>query len=80
MKIVANVLKGCCRRVCVMVERNVETVFPSLKNEMEDFVYRRPVIFVVDEISKNCQIIEVTIFFDVYFDLVQKAKMDRYDL
>ena len=50
-----------------------------MKNEMKNLVHRRPDIFVIDELSKNCQIIEVTVWFDEYFDLAQEAKLARYD-
>ena len=62
-----------------MVEKNSETVFPQLRDQMKLIPHRRPDIFVLDEILKTCFIFEVTVSFDLYLEYAHVSKLTKYE-
>ena len=76
--ILHDLLKRGCR-FRIMVEKNSETVFPQLRDQMKLSPHRRPDIFVLDEILKTCFIFEVTVSFDLYLEYAHVSKLTKYE-
>ena len=75
---IAEYLKNCRPTCRVYQEKQSETLLPFLRYELLNIVNRRPDIHVVDEISKSCILIEISVCYDVYFDYAYEAKKERY--
>ena len=57
----------------------METIFPEHCDILLTYAFRKPDIVIVDPIRKSIDIIEVTICYDLYFDLAQNTKIEKYD-
>ena len=79
VKKIVNFLKESRKRYRVVSEKNSETVFPLLREEIMNVNYRRPVIHVIDELAKTCVIVEVTVCFDLYLDYAYDTKGKKYE-
>ena len=62
----------------VISERQIETVFPHLRVEFQNYNHRRPDIFVLNEVDRNCTLVEITVCFDLYLDQAYANIINRY--
>ena len=60
-------------------EKNVETVFPKLRNNLLALKHRRPDIIIVNKETKDCIVVEITVCFDIYLDKAHETKRNRYN-
>ena len=57
-------------------DQHISTIITNIS--FENVVHRRPDIVVIDSINKSCVIVEVTVCYDLYFDLAYAEKVRRY--
>ena len=62
----------------LFVNKMAETVFPVLRNEIEEKSSRKPDIIELKENEKECEIIEITVCFDMYMEQSYSGKTDKY--
>ena len=55
-----------------------ETIFPELRNDLTNIVNRKPDIYVINEMSKECILIEISVCYDLYLDYAYEMKV-RYE-
>ena len=55
-----------------------ETVFPALRNEIKEISSRKPDIIELKENEKECEIIEITVCFDMYMEQSYSGKAEKY--
>ena len=56
----------------------IETMFPEYREILLTCTARKPDVVSVDAVRKDINIIEVTICYDVYFELAQNTKLEKY--
>ena len=61
-------------------EKQVETIFPEIRDELLILEHKRPDIIAVNEATKSCIILEITVCFDLYFEKAHETKVQRYNL
>ena len=76
---ISELLKECHNRYRIYNEKRSETIFPLLREQLITITNRKPDIHVVDELSRECLIVEVTVCFDLYLDMAYEEKIRRYD-
>ena len=54
----------------------INTIITNIN--FENFAHRRPDIIIIDIKNKSCIIVEVTVCYDLYFDLAYAEKNRRY--
>ena len=74
---ISELLKECHRRYKIYNEKLSETIFPLLREQLITITNLKPHIYAVDELSRECLIIEVTVYFDLYLDIAYEEKI-RY--
>ena len=62
----------------LFVNKMAETVFPALRNEIEEISSRKPDIIELKENEKECEIIEITVCFDMYMEQSYSGKAEKY--
>ena len=67
-----------CSRKKVYTNKLLETLLPEYREELTLLQHRKPDIVIIDEISRDIIIAEVTVCFDLYFEYSFPAKCDRY--
>ena len=55
-----------------------ETVFPALRNEIEQTSSRKPDIIELKENEQECEITEITVCFDTYMEHLYAGKTEKY--
>ena len=55
-----------------------ETVFPALRREIEQISSRKPDIIQLKENGEECEIIEITVCFDMYMEQSHAGKAELY--
>ena len=79
VKMIVNFLKESRKRYRVVSEKNSETVFPLLREEIMNVNHRKPDTHVLDELAKKCVIVEVTVCSVLYLDDAYDTKWKRYE-
>ena len=62
----------------LFVNKMAETVFPALRNETKEISSRKPDIIELKENEKECEIIEITVCFDMYMEQSYSGKAEKY--
>ena len=62
----------------LFVNKMAETVFLALRNEIEEISSRKPDIIEQKENEKECEIIEITVCFDMYMEQSYSGKAEKY--
>ena len=75
---IATYLRNCRCRYRIYQEKQSESIFTPLRIELLDIQHRRPDIHLVDEVSKSCILIEISVCYDIYLDYANQAKKERY--
>ena len=75
---IAEYLRSCRCRYRIYQEKQSESIFTPLRIELLDIQHRRPDIHLVDEVSKSCILIEISVCYDIYLDYANQAKKERY--
>ena len=56
----------------------VETAFPHIKNALQQLNQRKPDILEIKMNGRECEIVEVTVCFDLYMDTSYQEKRNKY--
>ena len=56
----------------------VETAFPHIKNALQQLNQRKPDILEIKVNGRECEIVEVTVCFDLYMDTSYQEKRNKY--
>ena len=62
----------------LFVNKMAETVFPALRSEIEQISSRKPDIIQLKENGEECEIIEITVCFDMYMEQSYAGKAEKY--
>ena len=76
MNKVAEFLRNVCSDSTIYVDMFCETLFPQIREKLKQITHRRPDIVIQN--NCNVDILEVTICYDLYFDLAFNSKVLRY--
>ena len=75
---IARVIKVHRSRDRIYENRLFETIVPELRSVVSEITHRKPDIVILNAISGECWIVEVTVCFDLYFDYASAEKRNRY--
>ena len=62
----------------LFVNKMVETAFPHIKNALQQLNQRKPDILEIKVNGRECEIVEVTVCFDLYMDTSYQEKRNKY--
>ena len=74
---IAVFIRSVCSDAIVHVDIFCETIFPQIKEKLKEIVHRRPDI-VIQQSDSTVDILEVTVCYDLYFDLAYDSKVQKY--
>ena len=75
-----DVIKDLDNRYEVFNNKCVDTIIPTRSNEIRQIVKRKPDIFRINRQSMHCEIIEITVCYDLYFCYAYDKKSNDYTL
>ena len=56
-----------------------ETLLTNLVESLLHIQHRKPDIILLDLVNKKCNILEITVCYDLYFDYAYETKINRYN-
>ena len=62
----------------LFVNKMVETTFPHIRNALQQLTQRKPDLLEIKENKRDCEIVEVTVCFDLYMDTSYNEKVNKY--
>ena len=62
----------------LFVNKMVETAFPHIKDALQQLNQRKPDILEIKVSKRECEIVEVTVCFDLYMDTSYQEKENKY--
>ena len=73
-----DVIKDLDNQYEVFNNKCVDTIIPNRRNEIRQIVKRKPDIFRIDRQNMLCEIIEITVCYDLYFSYAYDKKLNDY--
>ena len=62
----------------LFVNKMVETAFPHIRNALQQLTQRKSDLLEIKENKRDCEIVEVTVCFDLYMDTSYNEKVNKY--
>ena len=72
-------IKKIDRRYKAYKNKLFETFLPNLVESLLHIQHRKPDITLIDPVNKICNILEITVCYDLYFDYAYETKINRYN-
>ena len=75
----AIVFRKEIQNVNVYENKLVGTLLPDLHDRLANIQHRKPDIFIINNEHKSIFIVEVTVCYDIYIEMAQESKTERYE-